>query len=128
MDESHRRFELRFLAYRRLALYRNSAENRLSCHLSMNPQLFGDPSNRSTTMLVLTSDPLRRHVGSPVHPGPPLGRMSPKQSPRYMAFSKVGPNQSIDGAKSEYRNNELVTRSVQSRYSSVLGARLRAAH
>src|ERR1019366_703716 len=29
-------------------------------------------------------------------PDPPLGRLSPKQSPRYMVFSRMGPNQSIE--------------------------------
>src|SRR5260370_41012886 len=29
-------------------------------------------------------------------PGSPLGRLSPKQSTRYMVFSKVGPNQTIE--------------------------------
>src|ERR1035441_5911320 len=32
-------------------------------------------------------------------PGPPLGRLSPKRSTRYMVFSKVGPNQSIEWAQ-----------------------------
>jgi hypothetical protein len=36
---------------------------------------------------------------STLPPGPPLGRLSPKQSPRYMVFSKVGPNQSIEFRK-----------------------------
>src|ERR1019366_1615495 len=29
-------------------------------------------------------------------PGPPLGRLSPKRSTRYMVFSRLGPNQSIE--------------------------------
>jgi hypothetical protein len=56
IDEGHRRFQLRSLSYRCLALYRNSTEHRLTHHPPMNPQLLGDPSNRSTTMLILASD------------------------------------------------------------------------
>jgi hypothetical protein len=56
INESHCRFQLRSLSYWCLALYRNSADHRLTHHPPMNPQLLGDPSNRSTTMLILTSD------------------------------------------------------------------------
>jgi hypothetical protein len=54
IDEGHRRFQLRSLSYWCLAPYRNCDEYRLAHHPPMNPQLFGDPSNRSTTMLILT--------------------------------------------------------------------------
>jgi hypothetical protein len=38
----------------------------------MNPQFLDDPSNRSTAMLILTSDLLELlHLGSPVHPASP---------------------------------------------------------
>ncbi len=40
-------------------------------------------------------DPLRERVNKDP-PGPPLGRLGPKKSPRYMVFSRVGPNQSIE--------------------------------
>jgi len=56
VDEGHSRFQFRSPSYGCLTLYRNSAEHRLTHHPPMNPQLLGDPSNRSTTMLVLTSN------------------------------------------------------------------------
>src|ERR1022692_138904 len=56
IDEGHRRFQLRSLSYRCLALYRNGTEHRLTYHPPMNPQLLGDPSNRSSTMLILASN------------------------------------------------------------------------
>ena len=56
IDEGPRRLQLGSLSYRCLALYRNSAQHRFTYHPPMNPQLLGDPSNRSTTMLVLASN------------------------------------------------------------------------
>src|ERR1700730_16851394 len=56
IDEGHRRFQLRSLSHRCLSFYRNRTEHRLTHHASMNPQLLGDPSNRSTAMLILTSN------------------------------------------------------------------------
>src|SRR5713101_4013683 len=56
IDEVHRRLQLRSLSHRRLSLDRNRTEHRLTHHAPMNPQLLGDPSNRSTAMLILTSD------------------------------------------------------------------------
>jgi hypothetical protein len=56
IDEGHRRFQLRSLSYRCLALYWNSTEHRLTYHPPMNPQLLGDPSNRSSTMLIFASN------------------------------------------------------------------------
>src|SRR5580692_4784949 len=55
-DEGHRRFQLRSLSHRCLSFYRNRTEHRLTHHAPMNPQLLGDPSNRSTAMLILTSN------------------------------------------------------------------------
>src|SRR6516225_7803610 len=43
IDESHRRFQLRPLSYRCLALYRNSAEHRLTHHAPMNPNFLAIP-------------------------------------------------------------------------------------
>jgi hypothetical protein len=56
IDEGHRRLQLRSLSHRCLSLARNRTEHRLTHHPPMNPQLLGDPSNRSTAMLILTSD------------------------------------------------------------------------
>jgi hypothetical protein len=56
IDEGHRRFQLWSLSHRCLPFYRNRIEHRLTHHTPMNPQLLGDPSNRSTAMLILTSD------------------------------------------------------------------------
>jgi hypothetical protein len=39
--------------------------------------------------------PARSSARYPVHPAP-LGRLSRKRSTRYLVFSKVGPNQSIE--------------------------------
>src|SRR5580704_5874608 len=82
IDEGHRRFQLWSLSHRCLSFYRNRTEHRLTHHAPMNPQLLGDPSNSSTLALLSTR--------------PPLGRLSPKRSTRYLVFSKVGPNQSIE--------------------------------
>jgi hypothetical protein len=56
IDEGHRRFQLRSLSHRSLSFYWNRTKHRLTHHPPMNPQLLGDPSNRSTAMLILTSD------------------------------------------------------------------------
>jgi hypothetical protein len=56
IDEGRRWFQLRSLSHRCLSFYWNRTEHRLTHHAPMNPQLLGDPSNRSTAMLILTSD------------------------------------------------------------------------
>jgi hypothetical protein len=56
IDERHHRSELWSLSHRCLSFYRNCPQHSLTDHASMNPQLLGDPSNRSITMLILTSN------------------------------------------------------------------------
>src|ERR1700720_4549088 len=53
--KSLRRFQFRSLAHRRLSLRRNSTEHRLTHDAPVNPQLLGDSSDRSPTMLELAS-------------------------------------------------------------------------
>src|ERR1019366_3482976 len=52
-------------------------------------------------------------------PGPPLGRLSPKRSTRYMVFSRVGPNQSIEWGQIRISKSVLSTAGGQTtRYGS----------
>jgi hypothetical protein len=44
------------LSHWRLALYQRNIERRPTYYSSMNPQLLGDPSNRSATILIFASD------------------------------------------------------------------------
>src|SRR6185369_6331665 len=96
IDEGHRRLQLRSLSHRCLSLARNRTEHRLTHHPPMNPQLLGDPSNRSTAMLILTRICSNSSTLALLSTRPPFGGLSPKRSTRYMAFSKVGPNQSVE--------------------------------
>src|SRR5260370_7704589 len=71
-DEGNRRSQLRSFSHGCLSLDRNRTEHRLTHHAPMNPQLLGDPANRSTAMLILTSNLLEYlHLASPVHPASP---------------------------------------------------------
>src|SRR6516164_6574144 len=54
-DESPGRLEFRTLTYRSLAFRRNRTVHCFPNHAPMNPQLLGNPSDRSPTMLVLPS-------------------------------------------------------------------------
>jgi len=56
INKGHRRLQPRSFSHRCLSLDRNRTEHCLTHHAPMNPQLLGDPSNRSTAMLILTSD------------------------------------------------------------------------
>jgi hypothetical protein len=56
IDAGNRRLQLRSFSHRYLSLDRNGTEHSLTHHAPMNPQLLGDPSNRSTAMLILTSN------------------------------------------------------------------------
>jgi hypothetical protein len=96
IHEGHRRFQLRSPSHRCLSFYRNRTEHRLTHMRRCIPNFLAIPrivpspcsysrricSNSSTLALLSTR--------------PPLGRLSPKRSTRYMAFSKGGPNQSIE--------------------------------
>ena len=56
IDKCHHRFQFRSFSLRSFAFYRLRASHRLAHHPPVNPHLLGDSSDRSTTMLVLTSD------------------------------------------------------------------------
>src|ERR1700719_1973263 len=56
IDEGLRGLQFRSLSHRSLSLDRNRTEHRLTHHAPMNPQLLGNTSDRSPTMLILASD------------------------------------------------------------------------
>jgi hypothetical protein len=56
IHEGSRWLQLRSLSHGYLSFCRNSTEHCLTDHAPMNPKLLGDPADRSTTMLILTSD------------------------------------------------------------------------
>ena len=88
--------QFRSLSHRCLSLRWNSAEHGLTHHPPVNPQLLGDSSDRSPTVLILASYLLEKlHLASPVH-RPSLGPTEPEGDTRYMSFSRVGPNQTIE--------------------------------
>jgi hypothetical protein len=102
-------FSAASIAYRCLALNRNGAEHRLPHRPPMNPTLLGNPSNGSHHHVHTCFGSAR--IAPPwlsVHPGPPLGRLSPKQGPRNMFSVRWGQIKQSNGAKSEYRNQSYI--------------------